>query len=119
MIEARLTPYVKVVPRDLFNDAKLLKCLGVLSVKVLDKDTPCEINIDAPEDEFKIGLYEDGTLAVTNMSIKVKGVERSFRITYNSKNNFPLFMEVDGEEILVFNEVGEWSDDFLYFCSLC
>lgn len=113
MTEARLIPYKKVIPRDLFNDAKLLKCLGLLSLKVHDGDVPCEIIIEAPEDEFKIGLYDDGTLEVTNMHITVNGTPRSFRTTYNNKNNYPLLMEINGEEIHVFTEDGSWSDEFI------
>ena len=37
--------YSRVIPRDFFNEAKLLKCMGLLALKVLDNMTPNGIKI--------------------------------------------------------------------------
>lgn len=109
--------YKRVMPRDLFNEAKLLKCMGLLIVCIQDEITPAPMSHNEP-DEFVIGLREDGTLCVVNLTICVKRKPFRFHTTYNSKSNYPLFVEHMRAEYRVFNEQGEWDEEFIEFCKL-
>ena len=37
------TQYERVIPRDLFNEAKLLKCVGLLVLKIHDGENPANV----------------------------------------------------------------------------
>ena len=68
------TNYYRVIPRDLFNEAKLLKCMGHLCLKIHDRQVPIQMKI-LEEDElsnFKIGLMEEGSLTITNLIITLR-----------------------------------------------
>ncbi len=108
--------YDRVVPRDFFNEAKLLKCMGVLAVKILDNQLPEGISIEIDEggDPFQIEmLQEDGSLSVVNYPVTINGEEVIMKTKYNSKDNFPLYCMIDDEDYLVFNESGEFDQDFI------
>ncbi len=109
--------YMRVIPRDLFNEAKLLKCIGLLCLKIHDRQTPVQMGIIETGKAFSIGLNEEGSLTITNLDILIKGQKFIFKTTYNSKSNFPLFVETyDCAEYTVFNEVGEFDQEFIDFC---
>lgn len=110
--------YERVIPRDFFNEAKLLKCMGVLALKILDGMTPVHIHIHEPGTPFEIIQEEsDGSLLISNYEVKIKGRYYCFSSPYNSKNNFPLTVTTyDQEDIKVFTEEGEFSKEFIEFC---
>lgn len=110
--------YTRVIPRDLFNEAKLLKCMGFLCLAILDKKTPVEMSFDdefVGEYGFRIGLWDDGGLEVTNLTVCIKDVPYLFRTTYNSKETFPLHLFYDNCEYRVFDEAGNWDVEFIEF----
>lgn len=107
--------YHRVIPRDLFNEAKLLKCIGRLSLLILDNMVPCKIEIDENGQPFNICLLDEGSLTISNYRITVKGIELIFKTTYNSKANFPLYCECDEVDYLVFDEEGNFSEEFNQF----
>lgn len=108
--------YSRVLPRDLFNEAKLLKSLGRLCLLILDRLTPCKMEYSEPEQPFKIGLCDDGFLTVTNVQIIMEGQTFIFRTNYNSKRNYPLYLTHEYCDYLVFDEQGEFDEEFLSFC---
>lgn len=110
--------YIRVLPRDLFNEAKLLKCLGLLILKIEDNDTPLFSRLQYHHTEhFIIGLMDEGSLTCTNLTIWVKGKMSLFKTTYNSKENYPLFLQSeDFQDIRVFDEAGNWDQEFIDFC---
>ena len=110
--------YVRVIPRDLFNEAKLLKCIGRLCLLIHDNTTPCPMAFVQSEDgePFNIGLSEEGSLFVTNIHISIKGKIFPFKTTYNSKANYPLYLEYEYCDYLVFDEQGNWDAEFIAFC---
>jgi len=67
--------YSRVIPRDFFNEAKLLKCMGQLSLAILDGMTPEGITITVEEtgEPFQIELDDDGYLYLTNYEMFVNG----------------------------------------------
>ncbi len=107
--------YTRVIPRDFFNEAKLLKCMGQLALKILDGQTPCKIEIEDNGDPFNIELDEDGSLFVSNYPVLVKGISYRFKTTYNSKSPFPFYMEHNYCDFQVFDDKGEFHTDFLEF----
>lgn len=107
--------YTRVIPRDFFNEAKLLKCMGVLALKILDGQTPCEISIEESGEPFNIELTDEGNLFVSNYPVTVKGQEMVFVTTYNSKDAFPFYCVHEYCEYQVFDDAGNWHPDFLEF----
>lgn len=109
--------YKRVIPRDFFNEAKLLKCMGFLALKILDMQTPdgIDIHIEESGEPFRIGLIQDGSLTVENYTITVNGEMVIMKSTYNSKSNFPLFCEIGYDEVPVFDENGNFDEEFIEF----
>jgi len=105
----------RVVPRDFFNEAKLLKCMGFLALRILDNQLPEGINIEIsePGEPFEIGMLQDGSLFVVNYPVTVNGEEVFMKTTYNSKDNFPMYCEIDYNDYLVFDEKGNFSQEFI------
>ena len=109
--------YMRVIPRDLFNESKLLKCLGKLSVYVLDRRFPYEV-LDDLEDSingFKIVQDEDGNIYCKNYKFLVlkdnKDHSLSFYTPLNSKRPFPLYCDY----IEVLDDEGRLTDEFIVF----
>jgi hypothetical protein len=106
--------YERVAPRDLFNEAKLLKCLGQLALLVLDKGL--ELKVSDSGKPFKVGLHDAGYLtAVSGISFKHKRRTLWLGIPYNSRANYPLICHHDYEDIEVFNTDGSISEEFELF----
>lgn len=111
------TDYNRVIPRDLFNEGKLLKCMGRLCLLIHDDLVPVKMSFDEDVDKFEIGLIDDGSLTIANLPVKIKGIQFLFKTTYNSKANYPLYVQSpDYEEYLVFDEQGEFATEFKDFC---
>lgn len=116
--------YRRVLPRDLFNEAKLLKCYGQLSLLIHDGKVaglPLELEHSAGVfPEFVIeqdGLR--GHLLCSNLSLRlaVSG-NRTTGITLglpvNIRGAYPLVCVTPAEtEIEVFNDDGSLSEEFL------
>jgi hypothetical protein len=114
------TNYTRVFPRDFFNEAKLLKCMGRLTLLIEDRMTPVAMSIgeyaEEGEEGFKIGLIETGHLAVANVSIFIKGKSYLFKTDYNAKGPYPFYVEDGNDEYKVFDDAGDWHEEFLEFC---
>ncbi len=110
--------YVRVLPRDLFNEAKLLKCIGRLCLLILDNNNPGNITHTEMQqgEQFQVELLEEGALLIANIAFRVNGVTMIFKTKYNSKQNYPLYVEHQLTDYLVFNEAGEWDQEFLTLC---
>lgn len=101
--------YQRVIPRDFFNESKLLKCLGKLSIK----GESLGIKIEESGGLFNIELLEDwAVLTVTNYRVTVNDNIYTFGTRYNSKDPYPLVMLYEYEEIEVLNENGEITKEF-------
>lgn len=113
------TRYKRVVPRDLFNEAKLLKCLGVLSLMVLDGKIE---GLRAYHDgkPFTIGQHSAGYLTTTEgVCFRRWDSEETLWLgqDVNSRSNYPLFCydENECDEIRVFDEEGNVTEEFNIF----
>lgn len=107
--------YNRVIPRDLFNEAKLLKCLAVLTLKIHDNQAPESLKVEQIDNDFKIGLTDEGNLKTYTLQFTYKDEILSFETTYNAKYNFPLFCCYENCEYLVFDEMGNFDNEFLDF----
>lgn len=110
--------YIHVIPRDLFNEAKLLKCLGQLALFILDRmHVPggLAINSDTPEDGFQIEQDDNsGALYCSNWECTYAGRLIGLNTPYNSKDAYPLrFVAGDDSEGRVFNDDGTLAAEFL------
>lgn len=108
--------YIRVIPRDLFNEAKLLKCLGQLCLNIHNGTIPCKITVEENGSPFDIRLLDEGALIIDNLTFKIKGIRCYFKTTYNSKSNYPLHCEHNDCEYLVFDEQGNFDEEFIQFC---
>lgn len=96
--------YKRVIPRDLFNEAKLLKCLGQLSLLIHDGALQ-NVTMLTDGDPFDIHLSEDGHLYVGNIDIRIHGSLTLMKVSYNSKGSYPLLCGWD-VEVEVFTDDG-------------
>ena len=110
--------YTRVIPRDLFNESKLLKCMGRLSLLILDNNTPVPMSIEHNGEPFEVALLDEGALIISNLHVSIHDKIFTFKTTYNSKANYPLFLERDYCDYLVFDEQGNWSNEFVDFCEI-
>ena len=112
--------YRRVVPRDLFNESKLLKCVGQLALLIHDgrdsdgKQTPPCLKVEHEGNEFRIDQRQaDGGLYVIGLKFKVKSLVLDLYSAYNCKEAYPLIcMTEDYEEIEVFHGDGTLTDEF-------
>lgn len=109
--------YTRVIPRDLFNESKLLKCIGHLVLQIHDGNNPANISFEHDDKPFKIGLHDEGCLQIANVIFKIKDRRIDFVTTYNSKANYPLAAYHEYCEYPVFDDTGKYTDEFLEFCN--
>ena len=108
--------YTRVIPRDFFNEAKLLKCMGILALAVLDGQIPqnIDITIDENGDPFNILLDDTWSLLyVSNYDVEINGEIYMVGTRYNSKGNFPFYVLADDEEIEILDNNGKFSREFI------
>lgn len=113
-MKTEIESYTRVIPRDFFNEAKLLKCFGQLALKILDGLTPdnMDIYIEESGEPFNIDLTDDGSLIISNYETMINNIPVIFKTTYNSKANYPFFCEVDYTDYEVFDDNGNFTDEF-------
>lgn len=106
----------RVIPRDFFNEAKLLKCMGLLSLKILDNMIPDGLKIEISEsgEPFDIRLLNDGSLTVINYPVIINDkLSVTLKTTYNSKVKYPLLCEYNYIEYEVFDDNGNFTQEFI------
>lgn len=119
--------YRRVIPRDLFNEADLLKCLGrlvilldetrghVAEVRTVGGETRDSLtqNFDITQDE------SDGAIRCENVVLCLRGVPRLVYRPLNSREPWPLWLRCpDYDDILIFTEDGRFTPDFLTYIGL-
>lgn len=121
--------YARVIPRDLFNEANLLKCLGQLYI-ALDNEQGHDAVLELTDDTggWEIDQSpDDGSIRAWNVRLTVKGVDIPLYRPLNSRQPHPLWVEVptfppvpgcQPEDFRVFTEEGKLSDEFRLFVGL-
>jgi hypothetical protein len=109
--------YVRVLPRDLFNEADLLKCMGRLWIE-LDRLNGTRARI-VEEDVSSFVIDQDdsdGSIYVSNVTFEVDGIAHRLRRPLNARCPHPLVdvgADDDFDPIRVFDDEGSLSDDFM------
>jgi hypothetical protein len=117
--------YLRVVPRDLFNESKLLKCLGQMALAIHDGKLH-KYSVEAEHTNetsgFKIDQNpDDGSIFCSNFRVYTQlGSEGKIQLSLfsrlNSKDAYPLVCEsMDGELLEVFNDKGGFTKEFLTY----
>lgn len=111
--------YIRVIPRDLFNEANLLKCLGRLWI-ALD-EAKCGhkaqfVTEDVPMFDIRQNP-DDGSTYVANIEFRIGGEKFTLYRPLNSREAWPLYTMREGdwdfEPVAVFNDDGSLSDEML------
>lgn len=106
--------YERVIPRDLFNEANLLKCIG--KICLLIEDHMLDLQCDHAGEAFQIDQGADGETYVTNIAFSTPDGEAvHFYRPLNARASWPLLADIDDENSLiqVFEEDGTLSEEFL------
>lgn len=109
---------MRVIPRDLFNEAKLLKCLGQLALHVHDGIAPNNIFIFETELEQGFNIMQnpdDGSIYVENFLCSISSKEVHFYTPLNAKSNYPLMFCYEEEGDRVFDNNGIFTKEFIDF----
>lgn len=115
-----MSNYIRVIPRDLFNEANLLKCLARLYL-MLDKLADHRASYDVESvDSFDVRQNgDDGSISVANLPFSVSGQPCHLSRPLNSREPWPLYLanldNPDCEPIAVFNDEGFLSVEMLAF----
>lgn len=111
--------YSRVLPRDLFNEAKLLKCLGRLALIIHDGtdghiSVPNTFKVISAGDPFEIEQKDsDGGLFCRTVLFMVGTVSLHLYSSYNSIGNYPLICETSNEVLNVFEDDGCLTSEFI------
>lgn len=109
--------YYRVIPRDLFNEANLLKCYAQIYLN-LEMLNAIHVSLEHDGAAFEIDQCEDdGSLTIVNVSLEVRGVAYPLRRPLNSRDAWPLYVTVDDIDIPVFGngDAGHFSEDMMDF----
>jgi hypothetical protein len=98
--------YMRVLPRDAFNEANLLKCIGQLTLLMHDKGVP-GLQYEYDGEPFKIVMDDsDGSIFVKNIQFYLNSKPIEFKRPMNSRQHWPLIESETGEP--VFDENGNY-----------
>ncbi len=100
--------YQRVIPRDLFNESKLLKCLGQLALLIHEGRAPAVLTAEHEGDEFRIDQRPGcaGLYVASGLRFKVRSLVLELYTTYNCKEPFPLLLGTEDGEIEVSTMMG-------------
>jgi len=108
--------YKRVIPRDFYNEAKLLNNMGRLALLINDEILPKGVRIKIQESGEPFDIERDdleNCLYMVNYSVYINGKRVPMRTNVNSRCNYPLTATIEEEEIYVFDDNGQFSDDFI------
>jgi hypothetical protein len=112
--------YNRVIPRDLFNEGNLLKCLGQLWLKTegYQGHSPRPVLILHTGAEFNIHQDEsDGSIHSGSITFIIRGRTYDHYRPLNSREPWPLWLaprnDPDAEHFRAFTDAGELSQEFL------
>lgn len=101
---------IRVLPRDAFNDANLLKCIAQLTMLIEDGAKEVEgLSFEYDGEPFDIQQDPaDGSTYVTNIRFFVGKKQAYMRRALNSRDAWPLIMTIGlDDEYYVFSSKGE------------
>jgi len=110
--------YRRVIPRDLFNEANLLKCYGQL---YLNLETAGLSAVELVHDDRAFEVQQDdssGGIYLANVVLRVRGQACRLHRPLNSREAWPLYLtDENDEEIAVFADDGTFTVEMVEFLS--
>lgn len=106
--------YYRIIPRDLFNEANLLKCLGHLWIET-ERFQPGKVTMEHDGEAFEVWQNgDDGTTRVANIAITINGKPYDAFRPLNSRRTWPLYLiGTDDHPIEVFQDDGTLTRELL------
>ncbi|AXH72700.1 MAG: hypothetical protein [Caudoviricetes sp.] len=108
--------YNRIIPRDLFNEANLLKCLGRLYINL---EEYCNIGVEMINDGDSFDIHQnedDGSIYCVNVNLMKNGKSVNLFRPLNSRIEWPLiFINDENEENLVFDGFANFTHEFVDF----
>lgn len=103
----------RILPRDAFNDANLLKCIGKITMMIEDGEIDC-VSYSYDGEPFDIRQDEsDGSTYVNNIQFCTKsGKPLKHSRPLNSRDAWPLLFILNDNEYYAFSEKGEFLPNF-------
>lgn len=100
--------YIRVLPRDAFNEANLLKCIGQLTLMIEERMLPnWTYAHSAPGSPFNIQQDESsGSLFILGLNFFYKGVWCNLIRPLNSREPWPLYAHIDDVDHPIFDDNG-------------
>jgi hypothetical protein len=105
--------YQRVIPRDLFNEANLLKCLGKVYLNLENLNIQ---DVELIHDGGRFNIEQDecsGVIYATNIYLSVRETTYHFIRPLNSRGEWPLYMVDNSNEIDVFNPDGSFTRELI------
>lgn len=112
--------YTRVIPRDLFNEASLLKCLARIYINLENLNVAITGGADLEHDGDAFDVQQNpdsGGLRCANVRLIVRGATCHLERPLNSRRTWPLYLTIDDDSdpIDVFADDGEFSPEMLDF----
>ncbi len=109
--------YTRVIPRDLFNEASLLKCYGHLYIALENANGAARFSEeDVPYFDIR-QREDDGAIYIGDLELLANGQRYRLTRPLNSRCPWPLYAERvddnDFEPVSVFNDDGALTVDML------
>lgn len=107
--------YHRVIPRDLFNEADLLKCYARLWIELDEKSGRHKAELHHDGAAFRVEQDEtSGAIYIANVELTIRGDTVGLYRPLNSRSKWPLWLgDTGGDDIRVFTDDGALSAEFL------
>lgn len=106
--------YLRVIPRDLFNEANLLKCYGQLYLNLEKLGMQDFLEHTDDDGQFRVDQDQSsGALTISNIDLVLPGGAIALSRPLNARRPFPLYASLDEYEVCVFNEDGSFTPEML------
>jgi hypothetical protein len=111
--------FMRVIPRDLFNEAKMLAMVSKFAKDVNQGKMPGGF-IGKLNKKWTVALSKDGELYISGFDLTYKGQKANLTIDYNAgkTNRFPLQVTVENMDLYsvsIYDENGELDSDMIQF----
>lgn len=111
--------FMRVIPRDLFNEAKMLAMVSKFAKDVNQGKMPGGF-IGKLNKKWTVALSEDGELYISGFDLTYKGQKANLTMNYNAgkTNRFPLQVTVENMDLYsvsIYDENGELDSDMIQF----
>lgn len=116
--------YLRVIPRDLFNESKLLKSLGQVALLIHDGQAPDGLGFIHSNENypgFNVGQDQStGDLSVTNLRLCYRSTEIGVSSRYNSRSPYPLSCTDEAADYCdILDDNGRFASGFLEYLGRC